>query len=270
MARPLLSLDRPFTYELSRELGAGVGSLVRVRFHGKLVRGWVLGPTDDVPERVLPVHDRVSPVRFFDERRLELFRWLSTRYVAPLASVIERSSPPRVASEDQRTSSISSSPTRHAPSELPRPYAHADLLEEALAGGAGTFVVRPAPGDDEALAVACVARTLAAARTAIVVVPEIDPEPATVRALLDAFGDEVAAFFGGDKRARYRMWLEIAGGRFRVVIGTRSAVFAPLEALGLLYVAREQHSLHREERSPSYHARDVAIARARIEGAVAV
>jgi primosomal protein N' (replication factor Y) (superfamily II helicase) len=273
VARPLLSLDRPFTYELSRDLGAGVGSLVRVRFHGKLVRGWVLGPTGDMPERILPVHDRVSPVRFFDERRLELFRWLSTRYVAPLASVIERSSPPRVASEDQRTSSAASSPTRHAPSELselPRPYVHADLLEEALAGGAGTFVVRPAPGDDAALAVACVARTLAGARTAIVVVPEIDPEPATVRALRDAFGDDVAAFFGGDKRARYRMWLEIAGGRFRVVIGTRSAVFAPLEALGLLYVAREQHSLHREERSPSYHARDVAIARADIDGAVAV
>ena len=273
MARPLLSLDRPFTYELSRELDAGVGSLVRVRFHGRLVRGWVLGPTDDVPERVLHVHDRVSPVRFFDERRLELFRWLSTRYVAPLASVIERSSPPRVASEEERTSSPVPAATRHPSSglsDLPRPYAHADLLEQGLAGGAGSFVLRPAPGDDAALAVACVARTLAAARTAIVVVPEIDPEPATVRALLDAFGDDVAAFFGAGKRARYRMWLEIAGGRFRVVIGTRSAVFAPLAALGLVYVAREQHSLHREERSPSYHARDVAIARARIEGAVAV
>lgn len=273
MARPLLSLDRPFTYELSRELDAGVGSLVQVQFHGKLVRGWVLGPTDDVPERILPVRDRVSSVRFFDERRLELFRWLSMRYVAPLASVIERSSPPRVASEDERTSSRAPAATRHPPSELsdlPRPYSHADFLEQGLAGGAGTFVLRPAPGDDAALAVACVARTLAAARTAIVVVPEIDPEPATVRALLDAFGDDVAAFFGGGKRARYRMWLEIAGGRFRVVIGTRSAVFAPLDSLGLVYVAREQHSLHREERSPSYHARDVAIARARIEGAVAV
>ncbi|HSJ49764.1 MAG TPA: primosomal protein N', partial [Actinomycetota bacterium] len=71
--RPLLALDRPFTYELSADLDAGVGSLVRVRFHGKLIRGWVLGPTDDVPARMLPVHRRLSPVRFLDERLLELY-----------------------------------------------------------------------------------------------------------------------------------------------------------------------------------------------------
>ncbi|MEX0742832.1 MAG: hypothetical protein WD248_00585, partial [Actinomycetota bacterium] len=98
--RPLLSLDRPFTYELAEELEAGVGSLVQVRFHGKLVRGWVLGSTDDIPARMLKVHKRVSPVRFFDERMLDLYRWIGERYVAPLAAVIARSYPPRVVSEE--------------------------------------------------------------------------------------------------------------------------------------------------------------------------
>src|SRR5205823_11416549 len=98
--RPVLSLDRPFTYELPPELEAGLGSLVQVRFHGKLTRGWVLGPTDDIPPRMLKVHKLVSPVRFFDERGLELLLWVSARYVAPLAAVIARSHPPRVASED--------------------------------------------------------------------------------------------------------------------------------------------------------------------------
>jgi primosomal protein N' len=95
--RPVLSLDRPFTYELPEELGAGAGSLVQVPFHGRLVRGWVLGPTGDLPERVLPVKKLVSPVRFFDERRLELFGWMRERYVTPLATVIDRAVPPRVA-----------------------------------------------------------------------------------------------------------------------------------------------------------------------------
>jgi primosomal protein N' len=95
----VLSLDRPFTYELDEGLAAGIGSLVQVPFHGRLVRGWVLGPTEDVPERVLPVKKAVSPVRFFDPSMLEVLRWVSERYVAPLASVIARAYPPRVASE---------------------------------------------------------------------------------------------------------------------------------------------------------------------------
>ena len=98
--RPVLSLDRPFTYDLPGGLDAGVGSLVSVRFHGKLSRGWVLGGTDDLPKGMLKVHKVVSPVRFFDERLLELFRWMSERYIAPLATVIGRSFPPRVAGED--------------------------------------------------------------------------------------------------------------------------------------------------------------------------
>jgi primosomal protein N' len=95
-----LALDRPFTYDLPEELGAGVGSLVQVRFHGKLVRGWVLGSTSDVPPRMLPVLKRASPVRFFDGRLLELYRWMSERYVSPLAAVIGRAVPPRVVGEE--------------------------------------------------------------------------------------------------------------------------------------------------------------------------
>src|SRR5581483_10309452 len=99
--RPVLSLDRPFTYDLPEELGAGVGSLVRVPFHGGLVRGWVLGPAERVPPRTLKVRRAVTPVRFFDEPTLELLRWVSERYVAPLAAVIARSHPPRVAAVEE-------------------------------------------------------------------------------------------------------------------------------------------------------------------------
>jgi primosomal protein N' (replication factor Y) len=86
----------------------------------------------------------------------------------------------------------------------------------------------------------------------------------------EAFGDAVAVFLGGGKRARYRMWLGIGAGEHRVVVGTRPAVFAPLPGLGLMYVARESHTQHREERSPYYHVRDVAIERARAVGGVCV
>lgn len=268
--RPLLSLDRPFTYELDGDLGGGLGSLVQVPFHGRLVRGWVLGRTDDVPERMLRVRRVVSPVRQFDASLLELCRWVSERYVAPLASVIVRSHPPRVVSEDARPGVIDNSPHVDVRTDVLAGYLNGDALAAALRDGAGTFVLRNAPGEEAMIAVECIERALAAGRTAILVVPEIDPMPATVVAVLDAFADGVACFFGGDKRSRYRMWLDIALGRYPVVVGTRSAVFAPLRDLGVVVVSREHHVLHREERSPYFHAREVATARARIEQATCV
>ena len=107
--RPLLALDRPFTYELPEELGAGLGSVVQVPFHGRATRAWVLGETDDVPERMLRIRKLVTAVRSFDEPSLALFRAMSERYVAPLATVIGRAVPPRVASEE---TSPGTSPSR--------------------------------------------------------------------------------------------------------------------------------------------------------------
>jgi primosomal protein N' (replication factor Y) (superfamily II helicase) len=269
----VLALDRAFTYELSGDLGAGVGSLVQVPFHGRRVRGWVLGATDDVPARVASVAKAVAPVRFFDEPMLELLRWMGERYLAPLAAVIARSVPPRVASEEVAGASGAPAGTRSrsdGPSRLST-YRHGTDLVHAIGGhGGGTFAVRPGPADEAAVAVECVAAALAAGRTAIVLVPEADPLPATAAAIRDAFGGDVAMFLGGDKRSRYRMWLEIGDASYRVVVGTRPAVFAPLSNLGLVYVQREGHALHREDRSPYYHVRDVARERARIEGAVCV
>lgn len=272
--RPVLALDRPFTYALPAELGAGVGSLVQVPFHGRSVRAWVLGATDDVPDRMLQVRRVVSPVRFFDARSLELLRWVSHRFVVPLATVIGRAVPPRVASEETlarparaaTATTAVGAPDRGALSR----YRNGTALLEALERGHGSFVVRPGPRDEAMLAVACVRATLAGGRSAIVIVPEVDPLPATARAIVEAFGDEVARFYGGDRRERYRTWLAIARGAHRVVVGTHPAAFAPLPNVGLLYVHREGHALHREERSPRYHARDVAVARAELDGAVSV
>lgn len=297
MDRPVLSLDRPFTYELPKDLCAGVGSLVQVPFHGTLVRGWVLGPTGDVPKRVLRVKKLVSPVRFFDELMLELLRWVSERYVAPLASVIARSHPPRVASEETslgaggdrgsgpwvpsslgrpgaaRTSTpprSSAHTLRRDPARILPTYKGGEEVAVALAGGAGAFLLRPTPEDEQWLAVEAVGAALAGGRSAIVLVPELDPLPATAAAVLETFGGDAVLFAGGSKRTRYRTWLDIADGRYRVVVGTRPAAFAPVRDLGLLHVSRESHGGHREERSPYSHVRDVALARSRLAGGVCI
>jgi primosomal protein N' (replication factor Y) len=272
--RPLLALDRPFTYSLDEGLEAGVGSLVQVPFHGRSVRGWVLGPTDDLPARMLRVRKVVSPVRFFGQDMLSLFQWMSERYVAPLASVIARSVPPRVASEEAGALGPAGPAlaTLRPPLDPPRlgSYRGGHELLEAISAGSGSFVIRPAPEHEQVLAVEAVSACLRSGRTAIVLVPEAEPVPATARWLIEAFGSDVALFLGGDRRARYRMWLDMQAQRYRCVVGSRPAVFAPVAGLGLIWVSRESHPGHREERSPYYHVRDVALARAGQQGAVAV
>ncbi|MBI3648174.1 MAG: hypothetical protein HY240_05445 [Actinobacteria bacterium] len=258
-----------------------MGSLVQAPFHGRLVRGWVLGPTGDVPARMLPVKKRVSPVRFVTPASLELLRWVSARYVSPLAAVIARSVPPRVASEEGAPNpngaggvapppEPSSGPLRDA-AGLVRTYRGGpELLEVLGAGAAGSFVLRPAPEDELGAALDLVQACLGAGRRALVLVPGAEPVPATATAIVEAFGRRAGLLVGGDKRARFRKWLDVAAGRYDVVVGTRPAVFSPVPDLGLVIVSRESHAAHREDRAPYYHVRDVALARARIEDAVTV
>lgn len=133
-----------------------------------------------------------------------------------------------------------------------------------------TTWVRPLPDDEQAVCVGAVGTCLANGKQAVVLVPEAEPLPATARAVLEAFGDRAVAFIGGEPRERYRMWLRILAGEFAVVVGTRPGVFAPLADLGLIWISREVHPGHREERSPYYHVREVAMARAQLEEAACV
>jgi primosomal protein N' (replication factor Y) len=244
---------------------------VRCRFHGALARGWVLGPTDDVPARTLPVSACVSPIRFFDAEMLRLARWLAERYVAPLATVIDRLAPPRVVSEEAGRSPFpvhrELAPATAGDGPLPT-YRGADRLLHEIGSGEGAFLVRPAPDEEVAVVLDAVRACVAGGRRALVLVPEAAPLPATARAIVDAFGDRARTFAGGDRRHRYRAWLDVRDGDADVVVGTRPAVFAPVADLGLIWVSRESHPGHREERSPATHVRDVAFARARAAGAV--
>lgn len=107
-------------------------------------------------------------------------------------------------------------------------------------------------------------------RTAIVLVPEISLTPQTVRRFRSRFGDRVAVWHSRMSMGeRYDAWRHIHTGKFTIVIGARSAVFAPVRNLGLIVVDEEHETTFKQaEPPPQYHARDVAIMRARESGAV--
>lgn len=102
---------------------------------------------------------------------------------------------------------------------------------------------------------------------AIVLVPEIALTPQTVRRFQARFGDTVAVLHSnlGDGE-RYDEWQRIRSGAAKVVVGARSAIFAPVENLGLIIIDEEHEGSYKQDKQPRYHARTVAEARARLEG----
>jgi primosomal protein N' (replication factor Y) (superfamily II helicase) len=113
--------------------------------------------------------------------------------------------------------------------------------------------------------------TLALGRTALILVPEIALTLWLSRLCLARFGGAVAVLHSGlSDGERAREWWRIRRDEVRVVVGTRSAVFAPLDRIGLIVVDEEQESSYKQEEAPRYNGRDVALMRAKIEGAVAL
>ncbi len=114
-----------------------------------------------------------------------------------------------------------------------------------------------------------IARVLEQGRTALVLVPEIALTPQLLRIFAGQFGSSVAVLHSSlSAGERYDEWKRAKRGEARVVIGTRSAVFAPLPDLGLVILDEEQEGSYKSEQSPRYHARDVAKFRCVQAGAV--
>jgi len=122
-----------------------------------------------------------------------------------------------------------------------------------------------------AVYLAAMQEVLAAGRSAILLVPEIGLTPQAAANLHEIFGDQVAILHSALSDAeRAEQWHRIHNGDARVVVGTRSAVFAPVRDLALIVVDEEQDSSYKQEEMPRYNGRDVAIMRGKICGAAVV
>ncbi len=148
----------------------------------------------------------------------------------------------------------------------------AKILEAVTARAfAGMLLFGVTGSGKTAVYLAAMREVLEQGRSSILLVPEIGLTPAMAADLIQVFGDEVAILHSGlsdDERAE--QWHRIKRGEARVVVGTRSAVFAPVSDLALLIVDEEQDSSYKQEETPRYHARDVAVMRAKMAGAVVV
>lgn len=141
---------------------------------------------------------------------------------------------------------------------LENPATHPPILLHGVTGSGKTEVYLQA-----------IRATLTRGKTAIVLVPEISLTPQTVERFKSRFAaqpDMVAVLHSHlSEGERHDEWHKLHAGRARIVIGARSAVFAPLDNLGLIVVDEEHETSYKQEEAPRYHARDVAVVRAKLE-----
>lgn len=154
------------------------------------------------------------------------------------------------------------------PEWTPEQQAVLDRLVPALeADGFAAFLIHGVTGSGKTeVYLSAIERVVARGREAIVLVPEIGLTPQTIRRFRRRFSKVAVLHSHLSDAERHRHWQSIASGEVQVVIGARSAVFAPARRLGLIVIDEEHESTFKQETTPRYHARDVAVMRAHLEG----
>ena len=157
-----------------------------------------------------------------------------------------------------------------APLRLNEPQIDALASLATALGGFQSFLIHGVTGSGKtAVYLAAMQRALDRGLSSILLVPEIGLTPQSVGLLDAAFGQKVALLHSAlTPEERSEQWRRIRRGEAPIVVGTRSAIFAPVPHLGLILVDEEHDQSYKQEETPRYNARDVAVMRAKIEGAV--
>jgi primosomal protein N' (replication factor Y) len=273
---PLLTtraLSRPFSYEVGEEVGKG--AIVTVRFGRQRTRGIVAKLDDQPPEGIeaAPVEQVVGQVQ---PALVDLALWLAAYYGSTPARALALVAPhtPRRRALRPVPALLQSLPGEGLPAELRPEQLHATerILSALDAGAGGSFLLYGPTGSGKTevylqVAAAALARGLGT----ILLVPEISLAPQSVGRVRARFGERVAIIHSGLSDAERRDERErIVSGAAPIVVGARSAVFAPLPRLGLVIVDEEHDASYKQDADPRYDARTVAVKRAMLENAVAV
>lgn len=281
-------IEGPFTYSIPESLkeDVRVGSVVEVSFGNKMVTGYVVGVSvDSGIKNVKPISSIITRAPVIDSQILKLTKWISEYYYCSWGEAISAAIPSvlkgpskaksrrkkKLSQEDIETEYVDGSDTHL----IPTPEQEQALLSIKTCIDNKThkvFLLHGVTGSGKTeVYLQAIAHTLKTGLSTIVLVPEISLTPQTVARFKARFGERIAVLHSrllGSKRAAE--WERINKGEAQIIIGARSAIFAPARNLGLVVVDEEHEISYKQEDVPRYNARDVAIKRAELSGAIVI
>lgn len=282
-------IEGSFSYRVSPEIASSirVGSWVKVPFGKSVLHGLVT----EAPKRVSEASAEVRSFKLRDvlgvpdpdmvlsEEIFQLCKWVHDYYRAPLGEVVASAMSTEVLKKPTR-------PRKESPLETHAPFAYPltaeqkeafDLLDgwrrtEVKKGQPNVALLRGVTGSGKTeLYIELAKKTLAEGKSVLVLVPEIALTPQLHERFEKGLGTKVglwhSAVAAGQRR---QQWISVSQGESRVIVGARSAVFAPLVNLGLIIVDEEHDPSYKQEERVRYHARDLAVVRSSLRGSFVV
>jgi primosomal protein N' (replication factor Y) (superfamily II helicase) len=277
---------RTFTYSVPAGLAVEPGHLVRVALGPRISAGVVIGVDVPAPPGTLrdisALADAAPVLRPY---QIELARWMAQRYRCAIADAVRAMVPPGLVRR-ARVPVRTRKRARRIPSELG--FVEDDAVRDAEAtvaqdaalaavarsveGEGGAYLLHGVTGSGKTeVYLRAAATALERGRGVIVLVPEIMLTTQVVARFVARFGERVALLHSAlSEGERLDEWRRVLGGDADVVVGSRSALFAPLARPGLVVVDEEQEPSYKQESDPRYHAVDAALALGRIARATVI
>ncbi len=263
-----LPISRQFTYRLPAGLEARVGCRVTAPFGKRRLAGVVVAERDHPPEGVGEIREvgrLIDPEPVAPAATIDLAKWISDMYICSLGEALASMLP-----GGRREGEADEPP----PEEEERDYSLAEqqlsAIKAVTSAARGSFYLFGVTGSGKTDVYLHAARQVVdRGRSVIYLVPEISLTHQAVRRFASTFGERLAVLHSAlTPSQRLREWKRARDGEVDVVIGARSAVFAPLRRLGLIVIDEEQEGAYKSGSAPRYHARQVAMRRVSREGAV--
>lgn len=273
-----LPLNQTFTYSCSEDfedpsLTPEIGKRAEVRFGNRKMTGFIVSVSDVIPANCPVTADKIKSVSkildkepLFSEDTYELAGWISRYYICSIGEAVFSIIPSKAKRESSasffsiddelsgKTTNKLSEEQQRAVEEITSSVKNKKSLYHYLYGPTGT-------GKTEVF-LQCAEWLLTQDKGVIYLVPEIGLTPQVVKAVTSRFGNTAAVLHSGlTPSQKLSEWRRIMHKEARIVIGARSAVFAPVPDLGLIIIDEEHDSSYKSGDTPRYHARQVAMHR---------
>lgn len=274
------AVDRPFQYIIPSELedSIEIGMQVSVPFGNgnKQRKGYVINITDkpsydlDKLKAIIGIPDKSL---LLEGKLIKLAAWMKTKYGSTMINALKTVMPVKekvrkVATKAKETEYVITNPPVENLSDDQQALVD-EFADDYGVGCLKTYLLHGITGSGKTeVYIECIKRAISYGKQAIVLVPEIALTYQNVARFKQHFGDRVAVINSKQSKGeKYREFMRAADHDVDVVIGPRSALFAPCKSLGLIIIDEEHDNAYKSEQTPCYHARETAIERGRLEGA---